>query len=156
MLCGKFIIHTQIQKVTASCDSIALGQNLNHSSERATRAAWSLIDTHTFMHTHTLMHPPHPPTHSVVVSTMCPHWRRAVALWCGHHLQLQPGFIHILDWGFCLLQGVSIDTHGRDTYTNHFLATLCCGYRVNHLRDACADKHTARHGLTEFKHFRRA
>ena len=67
--------------------------------------------------THTLMRTPHhPPTHSVVVSTMCPHRRRAVALWCGHDLQLRPGFIHILDWDFCLLQTVSRHARARHLF----------------------------------------
>ena len=136
------------------CDTNVLGKILKHSTYAWARAQASLVTSsrphHTLavMPTHTLMHPPHPPTRSVVVSTMCPHRRRAVALWCGHHLQLRPGsWVHShTRLGFCLLQNVSRHARARHLY-KPFPCNTCCGYRVNHLRDACADKHTTRHGL---------
>ena len=104
------------------CDTNVLSKIFKHSTYAWARAQASLVTSsrphHTLavMPTHTLMHTPHPPTHSVVVSTMCPHRRRPVALWCGHHLQLRPGFIHIFDWGFCLLQYVSRHARARHLF----------------------------------------
>ena len=76
------------------CDTNDLGKIFKHSTYAWARAQDSLVTSSRPHHTlavtptRTLMHPPYPPTHSVVMSTTYLHWRHAVVHWCGHHLQL--------------------------------------------------------------------
>ena len=132
------------------CDTNVLGKIFMHSTYAWAHAQVSLVTSsrphHTLavMPTHTLMHPPPSyPLGGHVNHVSTPAACRgalvrapsATATWVHSRTRL----------GFCLLQTVS--RHARARHLYHFLATLCCGYRVNHLRDACADKHTTKHGL---------